>query len=365
MVFPRPEETAILIVGGREFRDWESVSVTWELRQHPYLRFRFTCSEGFPLSKNFAAMRIVPGMECTVILAGQQIVDGVVSTRQVFYDARRHHIEIQGASDTMSIAQASVVHKTGEFKDKNYQQYATELLKPFPMINFVVAGGQLPSTTFPRISIPPGTSVLEALELPLRSLGGIQLTSNPQGDLVAVVGPFGGQDTVYEGDLGRPSILEGRELIYNPGMASGIFSIGQKPGNNDEWGAKASHVPYHGNPFQSLAPSYAPQAVPLEIPAWTKDFLKGRSQGGQAWQQRDEVTVFATMQGWLRPSGGLWSAGQMVTVVSPMLVMDGGLSLQLKSATFTQDDKSGTRTVLELMNEAALAGFTPQGPGGG
>jgi prophage tail gpP-like protein len=265
----------------------------------------------------------------------------------------------------MGLAQASVVHKTGEFKDKTYEQYAKELLKPFPSIKFLVEGGQLPSTKFPRISIPPGTSVLEALELPLRSLGGIQLTSNPKGDLVAVVGPYGGEDTVYEGDLGRPSILEGRELIYNPGMAKGTYSIGQKTGNNDEWGAKASHIPYHGNPFQSLAPNYAPQVVPLEIPAWSKDFLKGRAQGGQAWQQRDEVTVFATVQGWLRPSGGLWKQGQMVTVVSPMLVMDGGLSLQAKSVTFTQDDKTGTRTVLELMNEAALAGFIPQGDAGG
>ena len=47
------------------------------------------------------------------------------------------------------------------------------LLKPFiPKINFVVEGGALPQIKFPRISIPHGMSVMEALELPLRSVGG-------------------------------------------------------------------------------------------------------------------------------------------------------------------------------------------------
>ena len=54
------------------------------------------------------------------------------------------------------------------------------------------------------------------------------------------------------------------------------------------------------------------------------------------------------MQGWLRPSGGLWVRGQQVYVRSPMLIMD--QTLLLKAVSFTQDSETGTRSTLELVN---------------
>src|SRR5882724_2163642 len=117
MVFPRPEETAILTIDGNEYRDWETVMVRQCMKDHPYFHFRFTCSEGMPLAKNWAAMRIIPGQLCTVTLAGNLAITGFVNTRQAFYDVRRHYVEIQGSSNVMSLAQSSAVTKTGEFKD--------------------------------------------------------------------------------------------------------------------------------------------------------------------------------------------------------------------------------------------------------
>src|SRR6266566_3315819 len=139
MVFPKPEETAILIIDGMEYSDWETVTVRSAMREHPFLTFRFTCSEGMPLAKNWATLRIIPGMECTVILAGELAVTGLVNTRQVFYDARRHYIEIQGSSDTVGLASASVVHKTGEFKNVTFEQFAQAIVKPTG-VRFLVEG---------------------------------------------------------------------------------------------------------------------------------------------------------------------------------------------------------------------------------
>jgi hypothetical protein len=41
-----------------------------------------------------------------------------------------------------------------------------------------------------------------------------------------------------------------------------------------------------------------------------------------------------------------------------MLIMD--MDLQAKSVTFTQDNNEGTRTTLELCNDLAMSGGTPQ-----
>jgi prophage tail gpP-like protein len=365
VVFPNPEEVAVLVVNGQRFTDWETVMVRHSLYDHPWYHFRFTCSEGLPLAKNFAAIRIVPGMPCSVTLAGLPAVGGLVCSRQVFTDSKRHHIEIQGATNVMQLASAAAITQTGEFRDVSYAQFAKALLKPWPAMAFLEEGGKIPASKFPRISIVPGSSVLDALEEPLRALGGIALTSNVTGDLVAIAGPSGGSDTVYEGDLGRPSYIEGREIIYNPGMADGLDFSGQRPGTDASWGAAAAHVPFLGGPFSGFAGSgYSPAYIPLEIPAWSPTFLQGRSAMEASMQSSDQVTVFATVQGWLRPSGGLWQRNQKVLVNSPMLVLDGTEELTAKSVVFTQDDKTGTRTTLELCNALSLKGFTPQGPGG-
>lgn len=364
MVFPKPEETAVLIVNGAEFRDWETVMVKHEMNVHPWIHFRFTCSEGMPLSKNLNKLQIVPGMQCQVILAGLSAVDGYISTRQVFVDARRHHIEIQGVSDTAGLASAAAITKTGEFNDTDYATYAKALIKPFPGMKFIEKGGSIPAIKFPRISIPPGSTVLDALEIPLRSLGHVQLTSNVTGDLVAQSGPSGGPDTVYEGELGRPSYIEAREIFFNSGIAKGLNHLGQKPGTDDEWGAKVSHIPFLSNSVASFAGGYAQQVMPNEIPAWSQQFLKGRSNMEENLQGEDEITVIVVVNGWLRPSGGLWEHGQEVVVISPILVLDedsgGENGFEAKSVTFEQDDKMGTRTTLELCNAAALAGTIPQ-----
>ena len=39
--------------------------------------------------------------------------------------------------------------------------------------------------------------------------------------------------------------------------------------------------------------------------------------------------------------------------------MDGSISLMVKTVTFSQDSNSGTRSVLELCNAAALQGTAP------
>lgn len=357
MVFPKPEETAVLTVNGAKFSDWESVKVKHEMFGFPFLTARFTCSEGMPLAKNWAALRIVPGMTCKVELAGIEAITGEVSTRQVAVDARRHHIEIQVVSATARLASSSVVHKTHEVKDTTFKKFADDLVKQVGL-KFVEQGGSIPSFKFPRISIIPGSSIFEALEVPLRSLGGIGLTTDKTGALVACVGPNGGGDTVYEGELGWPSYIEANEVFYNSGVAKGLNHMGSIPPSDQVWGTAATHEKFYSQSFDSF--SDGKQAHQMESPAWDQDHMKGRSGTEGNLQGQDQITVFVVVNGWIKPTGGLWEVNKIVSVISPMLVLKGTEELKTKSVTYEQDNQIGTRTTLELCNRAALSGFRPQ-----
>jgi prophage tail gpP-like protein len=348
------DEKCVLIVNGKEFRDWESIMVRHAIREVPPYRFRFTCSEGLPISKNFAVMQIKPGDVCTVYLAGQLAITGKVSTRQVYYDKRRHHVEIQGATHTLDLSGSSPVTKTMEHKDVTFDQLAKTLLKPYG-IPFKVEGGQIPQIKFPRVALMHGVSVFDHLDLYARSLG-LSFTSDPQGSFVALVGngQAGGGDTLIEGK----NILIGREIIYNPAMESATPQIVQGPGSDKQNGAAVSHQPFSSQEMQQLGKSFMPFVLPMELPLIDKQHMKGRGQTERDWQADDQITVFCTVYGWKKPSGGLWERDKMIHVTSPMLIMD--MDLRVKSATFTQDNNEGTRTTLELMNANALGGQTPQ-----
>lgn len=361
MTWPHPDETAVLTVNGMNFSDWETVMVHHALRERPPFRCRFTCSEGIPISKNFAVLQIKPGDHCTVMLAGQLAFTGKVETRQVYYDANRHHIEIQCAT-FLHVATASVISQTGEWKDKTFQQIGQEVLSKVG-VNMVFEGGAPPSYKFPRVSATPGESVHDFLDMLARGCEaggvGISFTSNIQGDFVVIMGPNGGSDAVVEGE----NIKIGREIIYNPSMAGSNPVVSQGTGDNENWGAKVASVPFFTESQQTFGKSFAPATIVNELSSFDNKLLQGRAGTEGQWQGGDQITVIVTVYGWLRPSGGLWYRDQDVSVTSPMLIMKGTV-LQAKSVTFTQDSQTGTTTTLELCNPAAMGGLFPQVAGG-
>lgn len=357
-MFPKPTEQVILTVNGRDFTEWESVMVRHAMRDIPPYHCRFTCSEGTPIAENFAKMQVKPGDTCTVLLAGQPAFHGKVETRQVYYDASRHHIEIQCATFS-NLATGSVISRSGEWRDKTFQQIGESILGPIG-IRMIFEGGPPPSYKFPRASVTPGESIYDFLDMLARSLSpatgvGISFTTNTAGDFVVVMGPNGATDSVTEGK----DILIGREIVYNPSMAGYLPTMTQGTGGDQRWGANVASLPFFSTSQTSpFAASSTPAIIRSEMASSDRSFLRGRAASESQWQGADQVTVFVTVKGWLRPSGGLWQRNQQVTVTSPMLMMNGNV-LRAKAVTFTQDDKTGTRTLLELCNPAAMGPGMP------
>lgn len=338
-----PREVAEITLGGKRFRDWESVQVHMA-EGEPKHSFKLLVSEGAPLVKTFAEQQIRPGDHCTVTLGGELAITGMVETRQVAYTGNQHGVEISGHSFNNAAAEGSVMHQTYEWKNKSLQTIATDILKPFGL-KFIPKGA-IPSTPFPRVNIAPSTAAWEAIETLARQRG-VTLGTSVDGNVTARMKWDPGGDRLVEGQ----NILEGREVI-SMAMGDGPgYDVRQQPGTNKAWGADSAHKPNSSSPSKTPGGgigAYAPQVGLGEHPGNKQD-SSGRSGTESVQRDYEKFEVTITVQGWHKPSGGLWRPGIMVYVQSPMLIVDE--ELKLMKSDFSQDSKSGTRTVLLLTRD--------------
>jgi len=354
-----------VVIDGSVYWEWESVSVRAAAYENTRTA-RFTCSEQTPTPKSWSAMRIVPGQKCTVYLDGYQAMTGEVVTRTVFYDATQHSVEIQAQGKSGRLSNASIVSQTGNWKNIDFHQLATLLAQPFG-VN--VTGQPGSNQQFPRVSATPGESPWELMEQHARATK-TPLSENAQGQIV--MGVMGMGTSVIEGI----NILEGREVIHSlasvggggvpgasgeggPGEGSDFNSMGQRPGTDDSYGAKANQV-------QSEQPAittdfnqgFLPKQQVSEVPAWTNQQMDNRSNMEAMYSDTLQIWVNVVTLGWQRNcsvpgAGGLWEPFDQVTVLSPMLVMY-GQTLQLKAVTWMQDNTGGTVSHVELVNGKAM-----------
>jgi prophage tail gpP-like protein len=105
-------------------------------------------------------------------------------------------------------------------------------------------------------------------------------------------------------------------------------------------------------PFSEGKGGSIPLLSHLEVPGLQADAAQ-RSDSESTALSAESIKLDIVVQGWFRGGngqGGLWKPWDKVTVWSPMLIMD-NVTLICKSVTFTQDDRSGSRTTLELVNK--------------
>ena len=289
----------------------------------------------------------------------------MVVTRQVFFDANQHVVEIQGQGQVGIMRDASVVSQTGEFNNIGFKELMQTLAKPFGV---GVEGISQSFDKFKRVSVAHGESPWELGERHARATGDV-MSETAQGNIK--LGVAMGGASVVEGW----NIIDGREVIHSlvatgggavpggqaPGAGEGTdyTTVGQKPGNDDEWGAKANQVnaekPALTTEFN--APNN-PKVGLMEMPAFIQKMAENRSMMESMISDTLQIWVNVTLLTWQRsgkapPAGGFWEPGDMVVVNSPMLILQ-GQTLRLKAVTWSQDNTTGTRSSIELVNDKAM-----------
>jgi prophage tail gpP-like protein len=356
----KSSEKATLSVGGDNFEDFETIWVqsTWG---DTFDQFKFTCAE------RVGGKQFKPGDKCSVKLAGQDaIMDGLILTRQVAYDAYRHGIMIWGVSKTYPAVSGSMNHATHSFDDKDIKAITDECLKPTGVTCEI--RGNVDLTKWPYMHCQPGESLHSFIERIARDRNVI-LTCDEKGKLLLVARDYdnGSQGQLIEG----VNILKMQCVMSKKDAYSKYIIDGQTPASNKLNGKAASE---QRKTEDGTSEQYKVRIIPMEQPVTTQKEVEQRAQNEKMFSQSQELQATVTVQGWqpggAQGGGELWKKGKKVKVKSPMAMLDEDLAIQ--QVTFTQDDRSGSLTTLVLVqpfkvgqSKYQVTGAPGQSSGGG
>lgn len=340
------EDKAVLNVAGINFQDWESVFVQIN-RNEPWPMFRFTAAERDTMPSEWTKLQFRPGQDCDILLGGEQAIKGVITTRQTSYEGSQHQVMLVGKGLSTFAAKSSMDSKTGEnFDGMTFLQVAKKVLAPFPGGYEVI--GTLDSTVFEKLQNQPGERVWDFLERIARPRG-IVMGSDENGKILLI----GDHDKQPDSELTEGVNILKCQCIINDDPTFYYFKVrSQVAASDDNPGKAASEL--ESDPIRGTSKYYCLNLTNSEQPVKTKNECNVRAMNEMVWHEGTKINAAITTRGWKRPTTGkLWKAGDVVTVNSPMAMLN-GIVLAIQSVTFTQDSGSGTLTLLDLVSPIFL-----------
>ncbi|MFK4534280.1 prophage tail gpP-like protein [Bradyrhizobium ottawaense] len=339
----RRDEIAELRVNGMIFRDWTSVQVENRITEW-FPRFTFECTEFIKVPTSLTALQFKPGDVVEVYLAGQQAVYGYVTERHVGYDAKNHGVRIIGVGKTFDLTNTSIYEQSGSYDNQSWQSFAQAMIAPYGI--GLITKGAIDNTPFKNLHVQPGEIVAAAIERYARHRK-IVVGSSPDGQLVALGDHAAtSTDALVEGR----NILRANAVIRDENVYSKIFAMGQSNGSDAQWGDPVNKQIAE---VQGKSTRNRPLVVMTDI-ADIKHGLQQRANLELNFTDGLSVEAHITVQGWVRPNGQLWKAGDYYRVYSPMLMLDH--TLGCRCVVYEQSSPGGTITTLEMVDPQHMNG---------
>jgi len=334
---PKASEVAKLIVAGRSFEDWDTVWV-----QHRWMdgwpHFRFSCAERAPLPTIWALMQFKPGDPCTIFLGGQLAVTGIILQRQTAYDARSHQVLLSGVGRQWAAVTSSVNSKTGKYEG-DLTSIAEKVLGE--------VGGSLrtvgtvdPKKFDPPLQRHPGEQVFDFLDRAAR-MRKAHIGSDKDGNTL-LIGQHTG--TVVQQLVEGRNILKMQCVFSNDQLYSTYKLKGQAPVSEGKSMRSAAEME---STVKGTLGIFRYFESVTEQPVKDIAELIMRNTYEALLREGTLIRAYVTVQGWLRDDQVLWQTGDDVLVDSPMAMLN--MVMKIQTATFTQDDRTGTTTMLELV----------------
>jgi len=350
---PNPAEVATLVVRGQQFEDWESVWV-----QHRWSEgwplFRFTAAERAPMPASWLDLQFKPGDPCEIMLGGQLGITGIILQRQTAYDATNHSVQLSGVGRSWAASESSIAIKNSNFDNKTLEQAANKAVSELRGTLKII--GTLDQTPFDRLQSQPGEKCFDFLDRICR-VRGATLGSDHLGNLL-LIGNH--SNTIVQNLTEGENILKMQCIFSNEQLSTVYSTTAQRAVEDNSSMRKSAEM--QAQVDGTLKSIYKFYEVVSEQPVKTDAEVEKRAAYEAMIRESTLIIAYVTVQGWLRDGANLWRTGDDVYVYSPMAMLDRVMKIQ--TATFSQDNKTGTTTTLELVLPWRLAD-KPYGSGTG
>ena len=346
---PKQEELCEVRTKAGVYKDWLTVACAQTYGSGPNVR-QFTLTLAEPTTD---VLKIVPRNEVEIRLAGQVYIQkGLVSGRQVGFDAYRHLVQVDGLSVGEVITESALDPPSRQFKSRTFKQIASDVLskKGLRYIEGIVPSHA--SLPFSNVNVHYGETLFAFLGR-LALARGIHLSTDKSGNLVGGA-TSSGTVALEEG----VNILSCSSSIISR-VPQNVIVSGQNKGSDDAYGRKASEIS-----ATSKAPNGTPGVTHVILAEERVNKLEAQARADMEMGllQLAEVQLTVVHQGWIKPGGSaLWELGDAATVKSARALptLDGALECRVLGVTMTQNE-GGTQTKLELGNDKAYSLRFPQ-----
>lgn len=342
-MFDSESDSLSLIVDGKEYRAWESVSVQ---RSMDNLCGSFSLNlavaeksgDKFVDSEEF---RVKEGDPVILKINGAKYLTGYIDASTITDSGSEGRtISIAGRDKTSDIVDCSAYVLPGSWKQTTLENVAKKLLQPFKL-KLKISDAVTLSGSLINFDIETGETVFEALERLTRNET-ILMNSTADGDMVLIVN---------KNDILSPIVLKYGVNIkaYNAkfdfsSRYSNYFVVGQPSGDGTkEW------VDIIGNIMGDASDNEVDRYRPLVIVAET-DSNNETAQKRATWEKvirkSRSVNIEVVVQGWKQTPTQLWSIGQLIKLDIPGI----GIvqNMLINAVNFTKSDE-GTEAKLMLV----------------
>ena len=328
-------EIATLTVNNLVFSDWELIWLQYRWNDG-WAYFRFIAAERTPPPKDWTLLQFKPGDYCTVTLAGQPALTGLITDRQTSYDAERHQVQLIGKSLTHWGYKSSVDTPTGSFDGMTVTQVFTTVMSPYGPCKIIGNVNPLP---FQKLQNEPGELTWDFLERIVRPRGAI-LGADNFGNFLLI----GQHSYPVLGKLQEGVNIKACECVISfDELQQGYEVRGQTAGDDQSYGAAANELKCI---VAGSAPIYSKLITPAEQPVKTQAEVCDRAYNEAKWHENTTITANIVVYGWTWDGTNLWAPGQDVYVDTPMAMLN--MVLKVRTVTFEQSNQTGTQTTLEL-----------------
>jgi prophage tail gpP-like protein len=352
----KPQEVCVVTALGLDYKIWETVEVTTAtdgVIDHAML----TVSEPSRGASSLANLRLKPGDQASVTLAGQTVINGFVYLRQGACDANAHSVQIGICSKAQNVIPSTVRASPGQYSNQTLQQMVSAVFGEVGVKFSLQGSPDGADKPFDRISEHIGETRFAFADR-LARMRNIHLVDDGNGGIVGFRGPWGNAASSI--DEGR-NMKRGCILLRNDESLESLTAVGQRAGQEsagDNSGSQAQ---------ASVSTSVTRDLkIACEEMADNKDCQLRINQEAD-WVKYQEVDGTCTVQGWLNDEDKLWwnDKLKLIVVNSPLLLPENSFGFVIKGIIHRQGSDEGTTTDILLCRADGLGATSGEPYGSG